>query len=72
MNLTVYERVNGRKHYPLILKGMNARFRNKEQFELRLDAICLEIARELNGRYDRQGNDIYFDFTGFNVREQQP
>jgi hypothetical protein len=66
MTLTVYERKNGRKHYPLILKGMNARFRSKEQFELQLDTICLDIAQELGGKYDRQGDDIFFDFTGLN------
>lgn len=45
-----------------ITERLNARFRNQEDFEMRMDTFCEEVAQEMNGRYDRAGDVLMFRF----------
>ncbi len=52
-----------------IVRRMNEKFRNQEQFLIQLDAICTEIAFKMKGKMDQLGNYIrvedklIFNFT---------
>lgn len=46
-----------------VINAMKARHNgNKEEYASHIDAICLEIAQELNSVYDREGDILYFRF----------
>lgn len=52
-----------------IIFQMNERFQNQEQFEMQVDAICLDIAMAMRGKLDRIGTyfrldeNLVFNFT---------
>lgn len=52
-----------------IVRRMNARFRNPEQFEMQIDTICCDIAMAMRGVMDRLGSyfrhnvTLVFNFT---------
>jgi len=58
-----------------IVRRMNERFLNEDQFEQQIDAICLDIVATLRGKMDRLGtyfrldNNLIFNFT--RLPEQQ-
>ena len=49
-------------HFDKVLKAMNRRFKNQEDFEFRMDIYAIETAQELNGLYDRVGETLLFRF----------
>lgn len=47
-----------------IITMMNQRFKNQEQFEMQLDAICLEIAMQLTNRLEDNSRCVFYHHTG--------
>jgi hypothetical protein len=71
MNLKVLER-DGTNHTPAIVAALNVHFQTikrrdprgfLDQFESRLSLLCTEVAQELGGLFDEEGDALVFRFV---------
>jgi len=47
---------NGRDYFHDIMTGLQQRFTTQEETEGRFDLLCVKVAIELGGRFEKTGN----------------